>query len=113
MPPSGFNPGGFNSGGFKNVMVICFAIGLGMLMTARQGMGEVRYDGRYQMYLNDANGYNFLLDTATGETWTMYNMTRLGRPVAVWVPSLRADSFADSDRLMNEAKIKALEPLKK
>ena len=99
--------------GFKNTLVICLSIGLGMLMTARASTGETRYDGRYQMHLNDVNGYNFLLDTATGESWTMYNMVRLGRPVGVWVPNLRTDSFADSDRLMNEAKMKALEPLKK
>ncbi|MEZ0260837.1 MAG: hypothetical protein ACAH80_07495 [Alphaproteobacteria bacterium] len=99
--------------GFKNTLVICFAIALGMLMSARTSTGEARYDGRYQMHLNDVNGYNFLLDTATGETWTMFNMVRLGRPVAVWVPSLRADSFAQSDKLMNEAQMKALEPLKK
>lgn len=96
--------------GFKNTLVICLAIGLGMLLTARASVGEARYDGRYQMYLNDAGGQNFLLDTATGESWTMYKMTRLGRPVAVWVPSLRTDSFSESDKLMNEAKMKALEP---
>lgn len=99
--------------GFKNVIVICFAIGLCMLMAARPSTGETRFDGRYQMYINDANGYNFLLDTATGDTWTMYNMTRFGRPVAVWVPSLHTKTFAESDQLINQAQIKALEPLKK
>jgi hypothetical protein len=99
--------------GFKNTLIICLAIGLGMLVSARASSGEARYDGRYQMYLNDANGHNFLLDTATGESWTMYNMQRLGRPVGVWVPNMRMETFAESDRLMNEAQMKALEPLKK
>ena len=99
--------------GFKNTLIICLAIGLGMLMSARASSGEARYEGRYQMYINDVNGYNFLLDTATGDTWPMYNMVRLGRPVAVWVPSLQAKTFAESDQLMNTALIKALEPLKK
>jgi hypothetical protein len=99
--------------GFKNTLVICLAIGLGMLVSARASSGEARYDGRYQMFLNDVNGQNFLLDTATGDSWTMYKMTRLGRPVGVWVPNLRTDTFAESDKLMNEAQMKALEHIKK
>ncbi|HYD18826.1 MAG TPA: hypothetical protein VEF76_10145 [Patescibacteria group bacterium] len=89
----------------KNGMIVLLAAAAIVLLF--QGRAETQMPtsapGRFAMYISDRNGRNYLLDTQTGETWTMVEMMRKNRFIAVWKPNHRVNNFEEEDRLFNNS----------
>lgn len=87
----------------KNTVVIAIAalvIGLSLVAELRpvQAQNTAIAVNRYAMFMNDAGGHNYLLDTYTGSTWIMHKMNRKGRVIAIWVPNIKTDTFNEEER---------------
>ena len=68
--------------------------------------------GRFAMYINDRDGRNYLLDTQTGDSWSMVQMSRKNRFIGVWKPNVRTNNFEEEDRIfLNSANALAIIPL--
>ncbi len=89
----------------KNGAIVIFAV-LGLLLVFQQtGQSQPApvVAGRFAMYINDRDGRNYLLDTQTGESWTMEQMSRKNRFIGVWKQNLRTNTFEEQDRIFNNS----------
>lgn len=88
----------------NGAMMIFAAFGL-LLMFQQAGHSQPApvVAGRYAMYINDRDGRNYLLDTQTGDSWTMIQMSRKNRFIGVWKPNIRTNNFEEEDRIFNNS----------
>lgn len=89
----------------KNGAIVMFAI-LGLLLVFQQtGHSQPApvVAGRFAMYINDRDGRNYLLDTQTGDSWTMEPMSRKNRFIAVWKQNVRTNTFEEQDRIFSNS----------
>ncbi len=95
----------------KNGAIVFFAAICLLLVFQQSGHSQPApvVAGRFAMYINDRDGRNYLLDTQTGDSWSMVQMSRKNRFIGVWKPNVRTNNFVEEDHIfLNSANASAI-----